>query len=93
MDLNRFTEQCQEALRRAQALAVRRNHQGIDAAHLLAALLEETDGLAAGCLAAAGIAQAPYVKGLTRNSTRSRKCPGRAWRRSRFILPRDWRVF
>lgn len=56
MDLNRFTEQSQEALRRAQELAVRRNHQGIDAAHLLAALLEETDGLAAGCLAAAGIA-------------------------------------
>jgi ATP-dependent Clp protease ATP-binding subunit ClpB len=56
MDLNRLTEQSQEALRRAQALAVRCNHQGIDAAHLLAALLEETDGLAAGCFAAAGIA-------------------------------------
>jgi ATP-dependent Clp protease ATP-binding subunit ClpB len=56
MDLNRLTEQSQEALRGAQALAVRRNHQGIDAAHLLAALLEETDGLAAGCFAAAGIA-------------------------------------
>jgi ATP-dependent Clp protease ATP-binding subunit ClpB len=56
MDLNRLTEQSQEALRRAQDLAVRRNHQGIDAAHLLAALLEERDGLAAGCLAAAGIA-------------------------------------
>jgi ATP-dependent Clp protease ATP-binding subunit ClpB len=56
MDLNRFTEQSQEALRRAQELAVRRNHQGIDAVHLLAALLAEADGLAAGCLAAAGIA-------------------------------------
>jgi ATP-dependent Clp protease ATP-binding subunit ClpB len=56
MDLNRFTEQSQEALRRAQELAVRRNHQGIDAVHLLAGLLAETDGLAAGCLAAAGIA-------------------------------------
>ena len=56
MDLNRLTEHSQEALRRAQALALRRNHQGIDAAHLLSALLEETDGLAAGCLAAAGIA-------------------------------------
>ncbi|HLN86877.1 MAG TPA: AAA family ATPase, partial [Candidatus Limnocylindrales bacterium] len=56
MDLNRLTEQSQEALRRAQELAVRRNHQGIDAAHLLAALLEEKEGLAAGCFAAAGIA-------------------------------------
>jgi ATP-dependent Clp protease ATP-binding subunit ClpB len=56
MDLNRLTEQSQEALRRAQALAVRRNHQGIDTSHLLAALLEETEGLAAGIFAAAGIA-------------------------------------
>jgi ATP-dependent Clp protease ATP-binding subunit ClpB len=56
MDLNRFTEQSQEALRRAQTLAVRRNHQGIDDAHLMAALLAEADGIAAGCLAAAGIA-------------------------------------
>ncbi len=28
MDLNRFTEKSQEALRGAQAIAVRRNHQG-----------------------------------------------------------------
>jgi len=56
MDLNRLTERSQEALRRAQELAVRRNHQGIDAAHLFAVLLEEADGIAAGCLAAAGIA-------------------------------------
>jgi ATP-dependent Clp protease ATP-binding subunit ClpB len=56
MDLNRLTEQSQEALRRAQELALRRNHQGIDAAHLLAALLEDASSLAAGCLAAAGIA-------------------------------------
>jgi ATP-dependent Clp protease ATP-binding subunit ClpB len=46
MDLNRFTEKSQEALRNAQALAARRNHQGVDVEHLLAALLEETEGLA-----------------------------------------------
>jgi ATP-dependent Clp protease ATP-binding subunit ClpB len=56
MDLNRFTEKSQEALRGAQALAIRRNHQGVDVEHLLAALLEEREGLAAACLAAAGIA-------------------------------------
>jgi len=55
MDLNRLTEQSQEALRRAQELALRRNHQGIDAAHLLLALFEDASGLAARCLAAAGI--------------------------------------
>ncbi|MBI2530802.1 MAG: ATP-dependent chaperone ClpB [Deltaproteobacteria bacterium] len=56
MDLNRLTEQSQEAIRRAQALAIRNNHQGIDVVHLLAALLEETGGLAAGFIAAAGVA-------------------------------------
>src|SRR5256712_684244 len=56
MDLNRFTEKTQEALQRAQALAVRRNHQGVDVEHLLAALLEEPEGLASAFLAAAGIA-------------------------------------
>ncbi len=56
MDINRLTEKSQEALRRAQALAVRRNHQAVDAEHLLAALLEEEEGLAAAFLAAAGIA-------------------------------------
>jgi ATP-dependent Clp protease ATP-binding subunit ClpB len=56
MDLSRLTEQSQEALRRAQALALRRNHQGIDTPHLLVALLEEAEGLPAGIFAAAGIA-------------------------------------
>lgn len=56
MDLNRFTEKSQEALRNAQALAARRNHQGVDVEHLLAAFLEEPEGLAAALLAAAGIA-------------------------------------
>ncbi|HKA53730.1 MAG TPA: ATP-dependent chaperone ClpB [Candidatus Binatia bacterium] len=56
MDLNRFTEKSQEALRGAQALATRRNHQGVDVEHLLAALLEEREGLAAALFAAAGIA-------------------------------------
>jgi ATP-dependent Clp protease ATP-binding subunit ClpB len=56
MDLNRFTEKSQDALRSAQALATRRNHQGVDVEHLLAALLEEREGLATALLAAAGIA-------------------------------------
>jgi ATP-dependent Clp protease ATP-binding subunit ClpB len=56
MDLNRLTEKSQEALRRAQALATRRNHQAVDVEHLLAALLEEPEGLAAAFLSACGIA-------------------------------------
>ena len=46
MDLNRFTEKLQEAVRAAQSLAVRYGHQQIDVEHLLAALLEQEAGLA-----------------------------------------------
>jgi ATP-dependent Clp protease ATP-binding subunit ClpB len=56
MDLNRFTEKSQEALRDAQALALRRSHQSVDVEHLLAALIEESEGLTAALLAATGIA-------------------------------------
>src|SRR5215831_2522051 len=64
MDLNRFTEKSQEALQTAQALAARRNHQGVDVEHLLAAMLEEHEGLAAGLLAAAGIAPSAVRDGI-----------------------------
>src|SRR5215470_5562792 len=56
MDLNRFTEKSQEALRNAQALATRRNHQGVDVEHVLVALLSEPEGLAPALLTGAGIA-------------------------------------
>src|SRR5690349_23655931 len=46
MDLQRLTEKSQEGLRDAQTLATRRNHQGVDAEHLLAALLDDESGLA-----------------------------------------------
>ncbi len=55
MDINRFTEKSQEALRQAQSLAARRGHQGVDVDHLIAALLEPADGLAAAILQNAGV--------------------------------------
>ena len=54
MDINRFTEKAQEALREAQGLAARRHHQGVDAEHLLLALLTPKDGLARAFLEASG---------------------------------------
>jgi ATP-dependent Clp protease ATP-binding subunit ClpB len=45
MDLNRFTEKSQQAIRDAQSAAVRLSHQQIDVEHLLAALLEQDGGL------------------------------------------------
>ena len=64
MDLNRFTEKSQDALHNAQALAIRRHHQGLDVEHLLAALVAQQDGLATALLAAAGIAPSAVRDGL-----------------------------
>jgi len=61
MNLNRFTEKSQEALREAQSIATRRSHQGVDIEHLLLALLEPADGLAPAILQAAG-ANVPTLK-------------------------------
>jgi ATP-dependent Clp protease ATP-binding subunit ClpB len=55
MDINRFTEKAQDAVRAAQSIAVRYGNQQIDVEHLLAALLEQEDGLAPAILDKAGI--------------------------------------
>ncbi len=55
MDINRFTEKSQEALRAAQSKAVRLGHQQVDFEHFMAALLEQEGGLASAILAKAGI--------------------------------------
>ena len=55
MDINRFTEKAQEAIRSAQGKAVRYGHQQIDVEHVLAALLEQENGLAPSILNKAGL--------------------------------------
>ena len=76
MDLNRFTEKSQEALRNAQALATRRNHQSVDVEHLLAASCEETEGLTAALLAGAGIAPSAVRERVEQElESYSHKCP------------------
>ncbi|MDR3701962.1 MAG: ATP-dependent chaperone ClpB [Candidatus Sulfopaludibacter sp.] len=55
MDINRFTEKLQEAVRAAQSKAVRYGHQQIDVEHLLAALLEQEGGLAHSILSKSGV--------------------------------------
>src|SRR5690348_11778151 len=55
MDINRFTEKLQEAIRAAQSKAVRYGNQQIDVEHLLAALLEQEGGLASSILTRAGV--------------------------------------
>ena len=43
MDLNKFTQKAQQAVLEAQHLAQDYNHQAIDPAHLLLALLNQTE--------------------------------------------------
>jgi len=45
MDPNRLTQKCQEAVHDAQSRAVRAGHQEVDVEHLLAALLDQPEGL------------------------------------------------
>jgi len=45
MDLNQTTQKVQEAVQAAQALALRYGHHEVDGEHLLAALLDQSDGL------------------------------------------------
>jgi len=55
MDINRFTEKLQEALRAAQSKAIRLSHQQVDVEHLFSALLEQEGGLAPAILIKAGL--------------------------------------
>ncbi len=55
MDTSRLTEKSQEALNQAQSLASRLGHVELDAEHLLAALLDQTDGLVVRLLGRLGV--------------------------------------
>ncbi|MFN0060199.1 MAG: ATP-dependent chaperone ClpB [Planctomycetota bacterium] len=56
MNIERFTEKSQEAVRAAQAEALKRGHQEIDSEHLLFALLKQEQGLLARLLQRIGVA-------------------------------------
>ncbi|MCX6358976.1 MAG: ATP-dependent chaperone ClpB [Armatimonadetes bacterium] len=61
MDLNRLTERSQQALSDAQTLAIRGGRSHVDPDHLLAALLQQENGLAPVVLQAAGV-QLPQLQ-------------------------------
>ena len=55
MDINRMTQKAQEAIGSAQSRAARHGHQQVDVEHMLAALLEQEDGLARSIFAKAEV--------------------------------------
>jgi len=54
MNIEKFTDRAKGFLQSAQTVALRMNHQRITPEHLLKALLEDEQGMAAGLIAAAG---------------------------------------
>jgi ATP-dependent Clp protease ATP-binding subunit ClpB len=55
MDINRFTEKLQEAIRASQSKAIRYGHQQLDVEHVLLSLLEQEGGLAFSILTKAAV--------------------------------------
>ena len=54
MNLEKFTDRAKGFLQSAQTVAIRMNHQRITPEHILKALLEDNEGMAAGLIARAG---------------------------------------
>ncbi|MEW6596945.1 MAG: ATP-dependent chaperone ClpB [Pseudomonadota bacterium] len=54
MNIDQYSDRAKSAVQAAQSLALARNHQQFSPEHLLAALLEEQDGLARSLIGAAG---------------------------------------
>jgi ATP-dependent Clp protease ATP-binding subunit ClpB len=77
-DINRMTNKLQEALQQASAIAGRRNHQGIDVEHVLAALLDQEGGLAASLLDVAGISPRSLRERIERELDKRPKVTGAA---------------
>src|SRR5574340_1451278 len=76
MDINRFTEKLQEAIRAAQGKAVRYGHQQVDVEQLLASLLEQDGGLASSILAKAGLNPEAVARRLEQELERLPKVSG-----------------
>src|SRR6187431_3332686 len=60
--LDKFTVKSQEAVQRAQSLAAEKGHPELDTLHLLAALLDESDGVARPILEKIGVNVAQLAK-------------------------------
>ncbi|HLX80236.1 MAG TPA: ATP-dependent chaperone ClpB [Burkholderiales bacterium] len=76
MRYDKFTTKLQEAMAEAQSLALGRDHQQIEPAHLLLALLSQEDGGVAGLIAQAGGNANTLRQGLTQAIGRIPKVEG-----------------
>jgi ATP-dependent Clp protease ATP-binding subunit ClpB len=71
MDLNRYTEKAQQAVLAAQSLAQESSHSQVEPIHLLAALLEQRDGVVPQLVAKVGV-PAPQLAAQVRQTLSSK---------------------
>src|SRR2546429_1384701 len=64
MRLDKFTIKAQEALQAAQSLADQQSHQALEPEHLLAALIEQREGIVGPMLAKLGASPDPIQQAL-----------------------------
>ncbi|CUU57592.1 ATP-dependent Clp protease ATP-binding subunit ClpB [Parafrankia irregularis] len=76
MDMNRLTEKSREALDEAQARAVRHGNAEVDGEHLLAALLEPSEGLVRRLVADVGADPAALAEAVTAELDRRPRVSG-----------------
>jgi len=76
MDINRFTEKAQEAVRAAQTLATRYSNQQVEVEHLLEALLDQEGGLVPSVLTRAGVNVDPLKAAVGREINKMPKVTG-----------------
>ena len=67
MDLSKFTERARGFIQAAQTIAARENHQRLVPDHLLKALLDDDQGLAANLITASGADVSKVMQALEQN--------------------------
>jgi ATP-dependent Clp protease ATP-binding subunit ClpB len=76
MDINRFTEKAQEAVRAAQTVATRHSNQQLEVEHLMLALLQQQGGLVPSVLTRAGVNVEPLANAIETEINKMPKVTG-----------------
>ena len=77
MNIEKYTQRAQGFLQAAQTIAMRDGHPQFTPEHVLKALLDDPEGLAAGLIDRAGGNSALAAAKSTPSSRASRRCPAR----------------
>src|SRR5262245_42542063 len=92
MNFEKLTQRSQEALREAQTLATRRNHQAVDVEHVLAALLAQSDGIVPALLERAGVGVRSLAERVERELARVPQVAGPGAGAPVYMAPRLGKV-